>query len=130
MLLWRCPLAHSDSEDLDLLPLLGSTVHRHADGGYEPCTVLPGKAHQLRPRVAASHGRSPHQGPGGALCGVRGHVACFHLLGLSFVDLACPLVDLSVHSLQPVVVEVGLQGCAATAARCAEVLSGKAVCLF
>ncbi|KAL1764080.1 hypothetical protein HispidOSU_001960, partial [Sigmodon hispidus] len=56
-----------------------------------------------------SHHRTPHYGPDGTGHEARGNAACFRLPCLVSADLACWLVEPSVHTLLPVLVEVGLQ---------------------
>ena len=53
--------------------------------------------------------RAPHRGPDGAERETRGIATRFRLLGLVPADLACGLVEPSVHSLLPILVGVGLQ---------------------
>lgn len=54
-----------------------------------------------------SHCRVPPYGPDGTRCKTRGNSVC--LPALTFTDLACWLVEPSVHSVLPIPVEVGFQ---------------------
>lgn len=64
-----------------------------------------------------AHRGAPHDGPDGSGRGARGDAARFRLPGLASADLACRLVEPSVHSPLPVLVEVGLQDHAIPAGR-------------
>ena len=64
-----------------------------------------------------SHCRAPHNGPDGDGRRARGDATSFRLLGLAPADLVGRLVEPSVHSLLPILVEVGLQDHAILAGR-------------